>query len=77
MLHYGGPTPKRHIAWANSYHIRYLDMGRLLGWAKRKREMRARGEVPKELVQKYIDKHGKRRYKGSRALKSSEVRVLF
>ena len=72
MLHYGGPTPKRHVAWANSPHIRFLDMGRLIGWAKRKREMQQRGIAPKELVQKYVDKNGKRRYKGSKSLKSSE-----
>ncbi|CAL1130806.1 unnamed protein product [Cladocopium goreaui] len=72
MLHYGGPTPKRHVAWANSRHIGRLNLGRLIGWAKRKRELASRGQAPPQLVQKYFDKSGKRRYKGTSKLRSSE-----
>ena len=75
MLHYGGPTPKRHVAWSNSPHISFLDLGKLRGWAKRKRELEAKGNGPQPLVHKYFDKSGKRRYKGSRSLKSSESGV--
>jgi len=72
MLHYGGPTPKRHVGFSNSPHVGSLDMGRLQGWAKRKRQLKNQGKEPASLVHKYIDKAGKRRYKGSSALKGSE-----
>jgi len=73
MMHYGGPTPKRHVAWCNSPNINFLDLGKLRGWAKHKRELEAKGNAPQPLVHKYIDKSGRRRYKGSRSLKSSEI----
>lgn len=75
MMHYGGPTPKRHVAWCNSPNINFLDLGKLRGWAKHKRELEAKGNAPQPLVHKYIDKSGRRRYKGSRSLKSSESGV--
>ena len=46
--------------------------GRLIGWAKRKRELASRGQAPPQLVQKDFDKAGKRRYKGTSKLRSSE-----
>ncbi|CAL1157256.1 unnamed protein product [Cladocopium goreaui] len=72
MFHYNGPTPKRHLAFANSSAIGGLDCGPLVGWKKIKKEREAKGEAPPQLVQKYHDKQGKLRYKGLPALRSSE-----
>jgi len=74
MFHYNGPTPKRHLAFANSSAIGGLDCGPLVGWKKIKKEREAKGEAPPQLVQKYHDKQGKLRYKGLPALRSSECR---
>ena len=73
MFHYGGKTPKRHVAWCNSRHVGRLNMGRLRQWAKTKRRLTDKAEAPPALVSKYFDKKGKRRYKGSSSLKSSEL----
>ena len=72
MFHYKGPTPKRHLAFANSSAIGSLDCGPLVGWKKIKQDREAKGEAPPKLVQKYHDKNGKLRYKGLPALRSSE-----
>lgn len=71
MLHYGGPTPKRHYAYSNSSHVGKLWMGRLRNWAATKDKLAKAGKAV-ELTEKYIDKQGKRRWKGSRSLRSSE-----
>lgn len=73
MRHYGGPTPKRHIAFSNSPTIAKLSMGRLVGWVKAKQAAEREGKPVKKLVSKYKDKSGKLRYKGEKALKSSEL----
>ncbi|CAL1168005.1 unnamed protein product [Cladocopium goreaui] len=49
-----------------------LDLGRLQGWAKKVRQDEAAGVERVKLVTKYIDKAGKKRYKGSASLRSSE-----
>ena len=72
MKLYGGPTPKRHVAWSNSAVISSLDLGRLKGWSKFLDDKKKSGEEQVKLVEKYIDKKGKQRWKGSKALKSSE-----
>ena len=72
MALYGGPTPKRHLAYSNSPAISRLDLGRLQGWRKKLADDEAAGIKPVKLVTKYIDKHGRQRYKGSSALKGSE-----
>lgn len=77
MLHYGGPTPKPHVAWSNSYHVASLYMGKLVGWAKKKRELADDGKAPHGLVVKYVDKAGKQRYKGSQTLRASELGSQF
>ena len=71
MLHYGGPTPKRHIAFANSIHVASLWAGKLKNWAKTKAKLKTQGEAV-ELVDKYMDGAGKRRWKGNKALRGSE-----
>ena len=72
MRLYDGPTPKRHVAYSNSPTIARLDLGRLQGWAKKARQDEASGVERVKLVTKYIDKAGKKRYKGSASLPSSE-----
>ena len=72
MIHYGAPTPKRQYALSNSRHVSSLFAGKLRGWAQ---EKAARGllESGKELVTKYVDKKGQRRWKGKKGtLKESE-----
>ena len=71
MLHYGGPTPKRHYAFSNSRHVASLNAGSLRGWAKQKRAMQELGKTH-ELVDKYIDSNGQSRWKGNKRLRSSE-----
>lgn len=48
-------------------------MGRLVGWVKAKQAAEREGKPVKKLVSKYKDKSGKLRYKGEKALKSSEL----
>ena len=72
MLHYGGPTPKRHYAFSNSQWVAKLDLGKLRGWAQRKKVLKTIGKGY-DLVDHYIDAQGKKRWKGNRLLRSSEL----
>lgn len=72
MFHYGGPTPKRHMAFSNSPAVCQLDAGPLRGWTRHKKEQEAKGQPVPKYVQKYVDKAGRTRYKGLPALRSSE-----
>ena len=72
MALYGGPTPKRHVAYSNSPAIARLDLGKLQGWIRRTRAMDAAGVKRPKTVEKYIDKKGRQRYKGSADLKPTE-----
>ena len=69
---YGGPTPKRHVAYSNSPGIAKLDLGRLQGWTKKIKDMEEKGIPRVQTVIKYHDKNGRLRYKGCKALKYSE-----
>ena len=69
---YGSPTPKRHFAYSNSSAIGLLDLGRLRGWAQKQKAMAKAGVDIAKTVVKYIDKNGRERYKGSKALKFTE-----
>lgn len=69
---YGGPTPKRHVAYSNSAAIAKLDLGRLQGWTKKVKALEAKGIPRVQTVIKYYDKQGRLRYKGCKALKHSE-----
>lgn len=62
MQHYEGPTPKRHYAYSNSPEVMRLDQGKL----KRKTS-----SVKTAVT--YVDKEGKQRYKGTPALRKSEL----
>ena len=46
-------------------------MGRLIGWAQRKKALQLDGKS-RDLVIKYEDGKGKRRWKGSKLLRGSE-----
>lgn len=71
MLHYGAPTPKRSYAFSNSKHVGQLNLGKLIGWAQRKKTLQQDGKA-RDLVIKYQDGKGKRRWKGSKFLRGSE-----
>ena len=62
MLHYGGPTPKRHFAYSNSKCVLQLNRGRLRGWKKKK---------DGNPVKHYVDRRGKRRFVGTKFLKGT------
>ena len=72
MAHYDGPTPKRHVAFSNSGAIRHLNLGHLVGWAKKVREQDEAGVDRVKTVKKYQDKRGQLRYKGDVGLRPSE-----
>ena len=66
MLHYSSKSPKRHWAYGNSAAILSIDRGRLVGWKPAKEE-RLRTAV------RYTDWSGKRRFKGTAALRGTEL----
>lgn len=65
MGSYGASTPKRHVCFSNSSDIRKLDKGKLQGWKRR-------SEKKVKTVQHYRDSAGKRRWKGTPALRATE-----
>lgn len=67
MRHWGAPTPKRSKAFSNSPHIGQLHQGRL--------KKQPVADEHKTTVQ-YYDSSGRKRYKGSRALKGTQHLVL-
>ena len=67
MAHYSSQTPKRHFAYSNSRHILRVDKG-VLQWKNRVN----REKAPKTVVQ-YKSKSGKSCYKGTPALKKTEI----
>ena len=76
MLHYGGPTPKRHYAFANTHHIDKLNLGQLRGWLQKKEALKELGQTY-DLVDKYVDASGQPRWKGNKRLRSSEPQPYF
>lgn len=67
MKHYGSSTPKRHYCYSNSPAVVRLDKGKLQGWKRDKDP-----DAPKTAVA-YIDRHGIQRFKGTAALKRTEM----
>ena len=64
MQHWGSQTPKRTSLYSNSLEIRRFDLGRL-----------ARSEMKKSKVKtskRYVDRHGRLVWTGSKALKSTQ-----
>ena len=72
MSHYGGPTPKKHVAYSTSDAIGALTLGKLEGWTKKVRAAEDAGVSRVKTVTKYTDKSGKQRYKGTPNLRKSE-----
>ena len=66
MRHYGSATPKRHYGYSNSQVVTRLDKGKLYEHQRPPREKRIR------TADAYIDKHGKKRYKGNKNLRPTE-----
>ena len=64
MGHYSSPTPKRHAAWGNSPAIRKLDRGKL--------HISKRPKTGVRTAELYEDRNGKKRYKGTKALRGTE-----
>ena len=64
MGHYTARTPKRHVLFANSPAIGLFDLGCLSKKARKP-------DAPKTCVS-YVDSRGRRRYKGTKHLKSTE-----
>ena len=65
MGHYDAPTPKRHYAYANTPVVLRLDRGVLQKWKPKT------GKKVKT-VEHYVDKNGKKRYKGTKQLRGTE-----
>jgi len=60
MMMYGSLTPKRSYCFSNAYGIQRLDVG----WRRMKAKIAT--------VEKYIDRKGRQRWKGTSQLKSTE-----
>ena len=65
MGNYSGETPKRHDLYSNSPGIAAFDVGKLRQRASMRR-------APKTCVQ-YVDRQGRRRFKGTKHLKKTET----
>jgi hypothetical protein len=65
MAHYNAPTPKRHYAYSNTPVVLGLDRGVLQKWKPKTGQKVTTAE-------RYVDKNGKRRYKGTKKLRGTE-----
>ena len=65
MAHYKSKTPKRHFAFGNTRVLLALDKGRLRKW-------KHTGVSKVQTAVHYLDKQGKKRYKGTPQLKETE-----
>ena len=65
MAHYGAKTAKRHIGFANSREVRRLDRGRLQINRSTKQKVKT--------CEKYQDRQGRQRYKGTVHLRGTEI----
>ena len=65
MAHYNAPTPKRHYAYSNTPVVLGLDRGVLQKWKPKTGQKVTTAE-------RYVDKSGKRRYKGTKHLRTTE-----
>ena len=64
MGHYKSATPKRHYGYANTTAIHKIDKGVLQKWKSRGKKV--------VTAERYVDKSGKARYKGTKSLRSTE-----
>ena len=67
MAHYDGPTAKRHKAFTNSRAVNKFNRGRLDVKALAKRK-----DPAAQPTERYQDKSGKWRWKGTKALKGTQ-----
>ena len=65
MSRYGAGSPKRQYAWSNGSAIKRLD----IGWKRMKNKI--------ETVRQYMDKQGKKRWHGTKALSHTESLSCF
>lgn len=72
MALYGGPTPKRHLAFSNSATISKLQLGKLQCWNKQIKAEEEQGISRPKTVRKYVDKQGHKRFQGAEGLRPSE-----
>lgn len=68
MAHYQAKTPKRHWAFGNTAVVLALDRGVLRKW-------KPKPGAHVETAHKYVDGQGKKRYKGTTKLRSTEKLV--
>ena len=67
MAHYGGKTPKRHIAWSNSSKVGLLNQGRLSGFNYKSKEYQHHKTA------QTTTKNGKKKFQGRKTqLKESQ-----
>ena len=67
MRLFNSESPKRHVIYANSFHVRELGMmGKLKGW-------KANNNAATKPCRSYIDKMGLRRFCGTKFLKKTEI----
>ena len=65
MAHYDSLTPKRHYAFGNTKMVLGLDRGVL-------KKSKTQGSKKVVTAEHYIDKQGRKRYKGTKALRKTE-----
>lgn len=70
MIHYGGSSPKRHIMFSNSPAVSKLCKGRLQGW-------KAHMNKESKPCRSYKGKDGRRRFHGTKNLKSTEKLISW
>lgn len=70
MLFFNSPSPKRTSLWSNSIHIRKFWKGKL---TKKIREEHKKRNPGFATVIKYTDKQGKKRFHGSKRLRSTQL----
>lgn len=65
MIHYGGATPKRHVAWSNVKEVGRLHTGKYSA-------KRAGAVSASKTYRNYLGKDGKRKYVGTKDLKKTQ-----
>ncbi len=74
MCFFGSKSPKRTALWSNSKLIKKFWLGKL---SKQVREKLQKEHPTFKTVVKYVDKDGKRRFHGSKQLRSTQKLVYI
>lgn len=69
MLNYGHPNDKRTKLWSTSYYVALFSQG--------KKDLTKKDNNAPPTTERYVDGAGRVRYKGTKALKSSQILVGF